>query len=94
MIETISVVAFFMIHSNRSKDAFLALIENWSGVLISDNYGVYVNWVNKRQTCLAHPTRKAKALTQRKSESMRTFGQCVLKELRLLCHWAEKPPNE
>jgi len=49
-----SVVAFFMIHPNRSKEAFLQLIADWKGILISDHYGVYVNWVNKRQACLAH----------------------------------------
>jgi len=87
-------VAFFMIHPNRSKEAFLKLIDDWKGILISDNYGVYVNWVNKRQTCLAHYIRKAKALSERKNESIRNFGQCILKELQLLCHWAKKPPDQ
>ena len=67
---------------------------NWKGILISDNYGVYVNWVNKRQTCLAHLIRKAKGLAERKNESIRNFGECILKELQLLCHWAKKPPDE
>jgi hypothetical protein len=38
--------------------------------------------------------RKAKGLTERKNESTRRFGGCILKELRLLCHWAKKPPDE
>ena len=88
------VVAFFMIHPNRSKEAFNQLVEDWKGILISDNYGVYVNWVNKRQTCLAHYIRKAKALTERSNESVKEFGESILKELQLLCHWARKPPNE
>jgi transposase len=29
-----------------------------------------------------------------KDESIKTFGQSILKQLRLLCHWAKKPPNE
>lgn len=91
---TNNVVAFFMIHPNRSKEAFLQLIDDWKGILISDNYGVYVNWVNKRQTCLAHLIRKAKGLAERKNESIRNFGECILKELHLLCHWAKKPPDE
>jgi transposase len=61
-----SVVAFFVIHPNRNKEAFLQLIADWKGSLISDHYGVYVNWVNKRQACLAHLIRKAKALTEMK----------------------------
>jgi len=89
-----SVVAFFMIHPNRSKQAFFELIEDWKGILISDHYGVYVKWVNKRQACLAHLIRKAKGLAERKDESIKQFGESILKELRLLCHWADKPPDE
>ena len=55
-------VAFFMVHPHRSKAAFDALIDDWRGILVSDNYGVYVNWINKRQACLAHYIRKAEAL--------------------------------
>ena len=89
-----TAVAFFMIHPNRSSKAFSQLIDDWKGILISDHYGVYVNWVNKRQACLAHLIRKAKALSERKNESTRTFGDSILKELRLLCSWAKDPPNE
>ena len=88
------VVAFFMIHPNRSKEAFSQLIADWKGILISDHCGVYVNWVNKRQACLAHLIRKAKALTEVKDESVKTFGESILKQLQLLCHWAKKPPDE
>ena len=87
-------VSFFMIHKNRSKQAFEELIADWKGILISDNYGVYVNWVNKRQTCLAHLIRRAKALAERSDESIGRFGQSILKELQLLCHWARKPPTQ
>jgi transposase len=45
------LAAFFIVHSNRSRKAFEALVENWCGILVSDNYGVYRNWVNHRQTC-------------------------------------------
>ena len=87
-------VAFFMVHANRSKQAFDQLVDNWKGILVSDNYGVYVSWVNSRQTCLAHYIRKAKALTERKDESVIRFGENVRKHLRQLCHWAKAPPSE
>ena len=87
-------VAFFMIHANRSTEAFNQLIEDWKGVLISDNYGVYVNWINRRQTCLAHLIRKAKGLAERNDESIKKFGKSILKELQLLCYWGKKPPDE
>ncbi|MBU3951633.1 MAG: transposase [Proteobacteria bacterium] len=43
-----STVAYFRIHKNRSKQAFLELIQDWEGILVSDNYGVYAKWVNNR----------------------------------------------
>ena len=87
-------VAFFMVHPNRSKLAFDQLVDDWKGILVSDNYGVYVNWVNSRQTCLAHYIRKAKALTERKDESIGRFGESVRKHLQQLCQWAKAPPSE
>ena len=45
-----NTVAYFMIHKNRSKVAFLELIQDWEGILVSDNYGVYAKWINLRQT--------------------------------------------
>ncbi|WP_457551978.1 IS66 family transposase [Desulfobacula sp.] len=74
-----NTVAYFMIHKNRSKQAFLELIQNWEGILVSDNYGVYTKWVNLRQTCLAHLIRKAKALGERKNPNTKRFGQQITK---------------
>ena len=87
-------VAFFMIHPNRSKTAFDQLVDDWKGILVSDNYGVYVNWINTRQSCLAHYIRKAKALAERKDESVSSFGKSIRKELQLLCRWAKAPPSD
>jgi len=86
--------AFFMVHANRSKKAFDQLVDDWKGILVSDNYGVYVNWINSRQSCLAHYIRKAKALVERKDESVSSFGKSIRKELQLLCRWAKAPPSD
>ena len=88
-----SSVAYFMIHKNRSKKAFLELIQDWRGILVSDNYGTYKKWANLRQTCLAHLIRKAKALSESKDKVSQRFGKNILKELQLLCHWAKAPPD-
>ena len=87
-------VSFYLIHNHRSKQAFLELVEGWNGILVSDNYGLYTNWVNHRQSCLAHYIRQAKGLRERNDESIRQFGKSILKELRLLCRWAKAPPSE
>ncbi len=87
-------VAYFMIHKNRSKEAFLELIKDWQGILVSDNYGTYQKWINLRQACLAHLIRKAIGISELKDKGSRNFGKKVLKDLRLLCHWAKAPPDE
>ena len=88
-----TTVAFFIIHPNRSKEAFLALIENWIGILVSDGYGVYKKWVNLRQTCLAHLIRTAKGLSQSKNPGIASFGKEAMNELELLCKMANAPPE-
>lgn len=86
--------AYFMIHPNRSKQAFETLVENWNGILISDNYGTYIKWINKRQTCIAHYIRKARNLSESNDESISSFGQLLSKLLQRLCSWAKDPPSE
>jgi transposase len=87
------VVAFFMIHTHRSKEAFERLIGAWSGILISDNYAVYRKWVNKRQTCLAHLIRKAEGLAERADPELASFGNWTRKELQRLVKMANAPPS-
>lgn len=88
-----TTVAFFMVHPNRTKKAFLELIDDWNGILVSDNYGVYVKWM-QRQACLAHYIRQAKGLAEQKNREVKKFGNAILKELRLLCHWAKTTPDD
>lgn len=87
-------VCFFKVHDHRSKKAFEELIGRWRGILISDDYHLYTRWVWGRQSCLAHLIRRARALSQRRQQSLQRFGKSLLKELRLLCHWAKAPPSE
>lgn len=86
-------LSYFMVHASRSKAAFAELIQDWTGILISDDYGVYRKWFQKRQTCLAHLIRRAEGLSEKKDESLRAFGIKFLAELRLLCHWTKAPPE-
>lgn len=86
-------VAFFMIHKNRSKEAFKSLVKDWEGILVSDGYRLYTDWVGLRQTCLAHMIREAKKLSESKNEEIAKFGTNALAELRRLCHMAHAPPT-
>jgi transposase len=89
-----SQVAYFIIHPNRSKEAFLALIDDWAGILVSDGYGLYRKWINLRQTCLAHLIRMAKGLSEKKDLEIAAFGNKAMDELKRLCHMAHAPPTE
>lgn len=88
-----TLVAFFRIDPKRSKQAFLELIADWKGILISDGYRLYCKWVHGRQTCLAHLIRKAKALTESKKLNERRGGHLIGAHLRTLIEFSKnKPP--
>ncbi len=75
-----SVVAFFMIHSRRAKEAFEKLSGAWEGILVSDNYAVYRKWVNAGQTCLSPLIRRAKVLTESPDPELLALGTWARKE--------------
>jgi transposase len=82
-----------MVHTRRSKEAFTALIDDWTGILVSDGYGVSQNWVARRQTCLAHLIRTARSLAERQHTELTACGTWALAELQRLCHMATAPPT-
>jgi transposase len=86
-------VALYMVHPRRSKEAFAALIDDWTGLLVSDGYGVYQHWVARRQTCLAHLIRTARSLAERPHAELAACGTWALAELQRLCHMATAPPS-
>ena len=88
-----TTVALFKVQATRNTAAFEALIERWAGILVSDGYGVYCQWMHARQTCLAHLIRRARGLSERKDPELAWFGRRVLAELQRLVHWATVPPT-
>lgn len=93
-VMTNSTVACFMIHRNRSKEAFEQLIGTWEGILVSDGYRLYQSWVNGRQTCLAHLIRRAQGLSERDDPELAKCGKWAAAELRRLCKMAKDPPTQ
>ena len=85
--------AFFMLHKNRSYEAFLKLVAAWEGILVSDDYGLYKKWVHERQSCLAHHIRRARGLAERCDPDLAHFGKRLLVELSLLVRWAYEEPT-
>jgi transposase len=90
---TTETVSLFLIHANRSKAALFELIDAWSGLLVSDGYGVYQDWVHRRQTCLAHVIRTARGLSTKRDATLAACGRWALGELQRLCHMAKAPPS-
>ena len=86
-------VAFFHVQASRSKAAFKALVKQWSGILVSDGYGVYRQWMHQRQACMAHLIRRARGLSERKAPELTRFGCRIMAELQRLVHWATAPPT-
>jgi transposase len=86
--------ALFLLHARRSREAFEALIEQWQGILITDGYRVYQQWVNLRQTCLAHLIRDARWLAEQSDQGIQSFGHTAVVLLQRLCSMAHAPPDE
>jgi transposase len=55
-----TTVALIPVQASRSQDTFEALVEPWAGILVSDGYAVYWQWMHGRQACLAHLIRRAR----------------------------------
>jgi transposase len=88
-----TTVALFTVQASRSQAAFEALVERWAGILVSDGYAVYRQWLHQRQACLAHLIRRARGLSERKEPELARFGARVMAELQRLVHWATAPPT-
>jgi len=85
--------ARYMIQPHRSQAALAARIDDGAGILVSDGYGVYQNWVQARHTCWAHLIRSARGVAARAQPALAACGTWALAELPRLCHLATAPPT-
>jgi transposase len=83
----------FRLLPTRSKKAFEQLIGPWKGLLTADAYGVYLKWAHGRQSCNAHPLRRAKALAESDDGQIAAFGRKLREELRRLIRMKRAPPT-
>jgi transposase len=86
-------VAYFQIHPARSKAAFVQLIGDWRGILVSDGYLLDHSWQGLRQSCLAHLIRTAKGLMESMEADIPRFGARVHAQLQRLCHMGTERPT-
>ena len=77
---TTETVSLSLMHPHRSTEACAALIEDWQGLLVSDGYGVYQRWVNRRQPCLAPLRRTARGLSDKDHPVLAACGTWALAE--------------
>jgi hypothetical protein len=60
---------------------------------MSDGYGVYQDWVQQCQACLAYLIHTARGLAVRHDPDLAVCGAWELKELHRLCQMANAPPT-
>ena len=77
----------------RSKAAFKALIKEWDGILVSDDYWSTPTGLASGRPVLAHLIRDARGISERKDPELSRFGTTALAELTRLCHMAHAPPT-
>ncbi len=83
-------------HSHASFVAHIfkpTVLMQFHAVGHSDGYGVYQQWVNRRQTCLAHLIRTARGLSEKQDPELAACGAWALSELQRLGHMAKAPPS-
>lgn len=85
--------ALSLMHPHRSTEAFAALSDAWSGLLVRDGSGVDHDGINQRQTCLAHLRRTARGWSPQRAPASAACGHWALKELQRLGHMAHSPPT-
>ena len=78
----------------RSREAFNEVVKQWQGILVSDNFSVYQNWVNQNQQCLAHFIRKARGLSESNDKQVSALGEEMFILLKELCHFTKDPPGK
>jgi hypothetical protein len=62
-------LAFFMVHASRGMKAARQLLEDFSGILVTDRHGAYrLHPLAQRQLCWAHVIRNLERISGRKGE--------------------------
>jgi len=85
--------AYFRLLPTRSKQAFQTVIGARQGRLVVDAYGTYRTWPHDRQSCLAHPLRRAKVLSESSDPQSAVCGSQLRRELQRLVHMDHAPPT-
>ncbi len=66
-------LAFFMVHASRGMKAARQLLEDFSGILVTDHHGAYrLHPLAQRQLCSAHVIRNLERIAGRKEGARRT----------------------
>ena len=79
-------VVYFMTHYSRGKGAANALLDEFHGILVTDQHGGYNDYPSeRRQLCWAHVIRKFKKMAQRYGRAG-ILGKRLLRLARLIVH--------
>lgn len=81
-----SQVVYFLTHHSRGKGAANGLLDNFEGILVTDQHGGYNDYpVEKRQLCWAHIIRKFRKMSERVGRAG-VLGKQLWRLSRLIIH--------
>jgi hypothetical protein len=86
-------VAYFQVHTHRSKTTFAQPIGDWTGLLGSDGSRGSQAWEGLRQSCLAPLIRVAQGLAESIEAGMARFGRRGHAEFQRLCPMGTEHPT-
>ena len=85
-----SQVVYFLVHYSRGKGAANGLLDEFDGILVTDQHGGYNDYpIEKRQLCWAHIIRKFKKISERVGRSG-VLGKQLWRLSRLIVHFRNR----
>lgn len=82
-----SQVVYFLVHYSRGKGAANSLLDEFDGILVTDQHGGYNDYpIEKRQLCWAHIIRKFKKMSERVGRAG-VLGKQLWRLSRLIVHF-------
>ncbi len=82
-----SRVVYFLTHHSRGKGAANGLLDDFGGVLVTDQHGGYNDYpAEKRQLCWAHVIRKFRKISERAGRAS-VLGKQLWRLSRLMIHF-------
>jgi transposase len=83
-----TLVAVFMVHAKRGKDAARKLLGGFAGILTTDRWKAYMQWaIEKRQVCWSHLMRDFQFISEHRGVAGKIGAELVKLGRRMFKYW-------